>query len=971
MKRSATTLGLACLIGISLVVTTFADDHAELLDSARGHLKHGRYDEAEEILNELVEGGEFDSPLLAITHVELCLEMGRWDDAETILTAAVEAHPEDAKLHARLADLCFRRGWYEEANKSVDAALKLAPEEPLAHLVQARLLTEQGKLAEAEAGFNWFVRYYNKAQPKDAESLLLAAEGSVQYARWKSRSSKSVSQIFRMALNTLAVDALKADPNCWRSLLFSGQLLLEKYNRAEGVPELQKGLAINPRSAELLAAMGWASAQDFDWDEAREYAEKALDVNPRLPEALRLMAEAHLQDAELEDAQKRLDEAFKINPVDQETLALKAALIIQRDGLPAAERLKTLLKSISAIDKLKLDSPSEFEQIVIEVAKRNPRPGYFLAKLGSRLDATRKHAAAEAVYLAAIDVIPQLSGPQTELGLLYMQTGKTAEAQKLLDTAFKADPFHVRVSNMRKVLKVLDDYDTISTEHFVIRADTAHDRLLAKYMAEYLEEIYPELTAQFGYEPPARTQIEVYNEAKGLSAHQWFSARMIGLPWIQTIGASTGMIVAMASPTGLNEPLNWARVLKHEFVHVLTLQQTEFHIPHWYTEALAVRSEGYPRPAEWNRLLVTRVPEGRLRNLDTLNLGFQRAENRDDWNFSYCLSSLYAQFMAEKFGPDAPAKLLDAYRRQLGTDAAIPDSFGVTKTEFERDFREYLTKLVAELKAAEADPRLSPAEITRAYEEDPSNATAAGRYAQLLLLGNMKDEARTLAEDVLSRDVHEPHAALVLAALKIDAGEKPAAREVLVKALNRDEPHRRLLMELAKFDLEAENYAAAAEWYRLGREKFPGETEWWIGTATAARKLDDRLLLKTSLETLCEIDYDSAAYPLERSDLAVKENDWKSARKFGVKALHVDVLDASIHAILGRAQRELGETDRATEEYRVALELKPGDADLQVGLAECYVAKQRVDEARELIQAVLKKEPDHAGAKVLMERLKK
>ena len=156
--------------------------------------------------------------------------------------------------------------------------------------------------------------------------------------------------------------------------------------------------------------------------------------------------------------------------------------------------------------------------------------------------------------------MPQLSTPKTALGMLYMRIGKTEEATKLLDDAFKADPFHVRVSNMRKVLKLLDGYETISTDHFVIRVDSELDKVLGQYMADYLEEIYPELTKQFGYEPPQRTHFEIYNKAKGLSAHQWFSARMVGLPWIQTIGASTGVIVALASPTAADEPFNWAKV---------------------------------------------------------------------------------------------------------------------------------------------------------------------------------------------------------------------------------------------------------------------------------------------------------------------------------------------------------------------------------------------------------------------------
>lgn len=956
-----------CVISLSSCLWTAVradEDLEDQLDSARSHCQHGRYDEASEIYDQLVENG-VSSQKIAIGRADVCLAIGRWDDAEDILSEAVEHFPENSRLAGRLAEVQFRRGKWEEAQKTLTALLKTHPDEPLARLIQARLWTGTGKIGDAEAAYNWFIKYYNRAQPTDAETLLMVAEGALQYTRWKGGKEN-----FNFVLNTLCVDALKNDPNCWQSYLLSGELLLEKYNRAQGVPELQKGLAINPRSAELLAVMGQSSAQDFHWDEAREYATKALAINPRLPGALRLAAEAMLQDDELAEAKSLIDRALAVNAFDQETLALQAVLLLQQDGFPAKDRLQALLKGLKKIDKLKLDKPSPFEQLVIDLAQRNPRPGYFLAKLGSRLEAMRKHELAEAVYLQTIEIMPQLAAPKTELGLLYMQTGKTKEAEKLLDVAFKADPFHVRVSNMRKVLKVLDGYDTISTDHFIIRADTEIDRLLARYMADYLEEIYPELTAQFGYEPPTRTQIEVYNKAKGLTAHQWFSARMIGLPWIQTIGASTGMIIAMASPTGLDEPLNWARVLKHEFVHVITLQQTEFHIPHWYTEALAVRSEGYPRPAEWNRLLLDRVPRGRLRNLDNLNLGFQRAENREDWNFSYCQSSLYAQYMVERFGADATAKLLDSYRRQLSTDDAIPDSFGVTKSEFEQGYRDFLTKLVSGLKVAESEPRMTPAEIMQAYEADSADPNIAGRYAQLMLLRNNADEAKELAASVLEREPKEPHAALVLAALAIQAEDKFGAEKILAAALNPEKPHRRLLEQLASLQIDLEDYPAASKSNNLGREKFPDDPVWWRGTVIAARKLGESEKLKLALETLCELDYDQAAYPLERAELALVENDLKTARSFGIKALHIDVLDVRIHALLGKSQLALGDADRAVAEFRVALELKPGDADLQTGLAECYVALKRTDEAREVISAVLKKQPDHVAAKAVLKTLK-
>ncbi len=151
----------------------------------------------------------------------------------------------------------------------------------------------------------------------------------------------------------------------------------------------------------------------------------------------------------------------------------------------------------------------------------------------------------------------------------------------------------------------------IETEHFVIKFDRGKDEMLAKYAARYLEdEVFPELCKLYGFEPEGKSLFEIFNRSRNTGGHGWFSARMVGLPFVGTVGACAGKMVALASPNDMPEKFNWARVLKHEFVHVLNLQQSRFNIPHWYTEALAVESEGGRRPAEWNQLLAERVPKG-------------------------------------------------------------------------------------------------------------------------------------------------------------------------------------------------------------------------------------------------------------------------------------------------------------------------------------------------------------------------
>ena len=76
-------------------------------------------------------------------------------------------------------------------------------------------------------------------------------------------------------------------------------------------------------------------------------------------------------------------------------------------------------------------------------------------------------------------------------------------------------------------------------------------------------------------------------------------------------------------------------------------------------------------------MLVERLAKGNLRTLETLDTGFQRPANSDDWQFTYCQSRLYAEYMLERGGPDCVKKMLAAYHDQASTPAAIKKVFGV------------------------------------------------------------------------------------------------------------------------------------------------------------------------------------------------------------------------------------------------------------------------------------------------------
>lgn len=923
----------------SSVTTSLADDKDDKpakkaerspLQRADEHLQHGRYDEASDAYEELLKADPKNSAAV-IGLSRTLVGQGQDDAAMQRLEAFLKAQPKAVDVTVRRAELWFERGQFEEVEKSVDQLLEAEPDQLGARLLKAKVLVERGQLKEADDAFRWFVRYYNRKQPEDAASLLLIGEGSAMYARWH-----GVADIFTFIVNTLCPDAIKADEHAWQAHYLSGSLLLEKYNRAQGLPDLNKALSINPQSVEVLTALGWAALDRHELDKAETYSKQALAAQPNSVLALQLKTDLLLMNGALSDALAVIQQAMKVNPRDQRTLGRLAACYYLIDSKVAGpdganevdKRLSELLDKLDDIAAVKLDKPSRLEQLVMELARRNPRPGRFLVTFADELTSRRKFVIAERTYQRAVALMPQLPEARTALGMLYMQTGRTDKAKETLDAAFKADPYHVRVSNMRKVLSVLGTYETITTDHFVIRVDSKSDRILAEYMAEYLEECYAELTKLYGFEPSTRTTFEIYHDSKGLTAHEWFSARMVGLPWIQTIGASTGMMVALASPTAVKKPFNWAKVLKHEFVHIVTLQQTGFNIPHWYTEALAVTSEGLERTSTWNRLLLERVPKGELWKLDELNHIFARPETPDNWQFAYCQSRLYAQFMIEKHGAESIAKLLDAYRRNLSTNDAIAEVFKMPADEFHKSYVEFVTKLVAEMSGIKPTKVKSLAELEKDYDADMENSAKIAAFADALLKADRRQDARDMAEKAANLNPKEPLAAVTLAELEL-LGKDTAAAIMLLEAVFDDaNPHPRVLGLLGKLCLQTGRFEDAANIFELGRDKFGGgkfqfaETdEWSKGLIAAYLKLKQQDKLKALLESIAKLDADDVTVRKKLASIAVESEDWAGAKRWGTEALQIDVKDVVVHELLAQAYEKLGDKKRAEREQRIIKEL--------------------------------------------------
>ena len=934
------------------------------LAMANEHRQRGRYEEALEAYETLLKKAdlpEAERISVSLSQSRCYEETGRWEEAEETIVTALVTQPKSAALLARHGELCLLRGRYAEARQFAEAGVDQDSQHVHSRLVLANALAESGEIDEAAKAFRWFIQYYNRSAPKDAETLVWVGEGSAQYARWN-----RVSSIFKFVVNEVCVDALKEDKNRWQAPLLSGTLLLEKYNESQAIPEFHNALRINPNLADIHAAIGLAFLQDYKIEQARERAEQALKLNPRSPTSLVLMADTYLLTDEPSAAAEWLDKALAINPVDQRVLGRKAALALLGERLLPKE---TLAAAWSVLPKLPVDSPlpAPFQEAVSKALSVNPRPGELLSAIGSVLESHRKYDQAEVCYRKAIEVMPQLTAPRTQLGMLCMRTGQVEEAEKILDDAFAADPFHVRTSNMRKVIGVLKTYDTITTEHFVIRIDHSQ-RLLGQAMADHLELAYSELTQKFGFEPQHRTQFEIYCNAKGQPAHAWFSSRMIGLPWIQTIGASTGVMVALASPNQTQKPYHWGRVLRHEFSHVLTLQATQFNIPHWYTEALAVRIEGSIFSPEWEELLLERQPQGKLFNLDTINDGFRKPKTPDDWTLAYCQATLYAKFIEQKYGADANSRLLTAYRQGRTTEEALRELFSIEKPQFETEYLAFLAELVKTFTAGRSPtlPDLKTAE--EKYKANKDDMQAADEYAFALIRSRRGPQARKIAEAVLAKEPERPLSNVVISLM--DA--KTKRDEVIDNLINlRDVgvTHREVLGFLSTLAAQAKKWEVVLETAQMGRKLYPRDTIFVTLATKACTELKLTEPLEELLQTLVVLDQDDPAARRKLAKLKLDAGEVETARKWAADSLLIDVTSVETQELLGQACLKLEDWPAAQRAFSTAIELEAGRTSSQLGLAEAYARSDQKDKARELLDTVVKAHPDHAGVKELRDRL--
>jgi len=558
-------------------------------------------------------------------------------------------------------------------------------------------------------------------------------------------------------------------PAIWR--VRYGLLFHERFNNIEAEKLLKEALQQDPQSAPAYVGLALVSADGFD-EKAPEFAAKAVETDPKLVEAHEVLANLLLEDAKNDAAVQEADAAIALSPDALDAMAIRAAAAMLADDRPGADGW---LKKIAAV---------------------NPKYGEGYAIVARHLVLNRRYPEGIEFYRKALAADPELWSAESELGINLMRMGEEEEPQRLLEDAYNNGQTDAATSNSLKLLESYKNFETKADATTVLKLNKKEADLLAPYISEQLHKAIATYTAKYKIALKGPVQLEVYPN------HEDFAVRTMGMPGLGALGVTFGNVVAMDSPSGRKPgDFNWGATLWHEMSHVFILSATDFRVPRWFTEGLAVREEGQTNPMWANRLtpeVVVAIRDKKLLPVAKLDQGFIFPKYPEQVLVSYYQGGEICDYIADKWGNDALLGMVKSFAARKTTAEAIQANLHVSPEEFDKGFmtwldarvgatvknfdawRQQLKALVGLASGRDYDKTIAAAqEVIKLYPEYVGDANAYEYLATAQLAKGDKQGASATLTEFMKRGGESPEALKKLASLQEALGHPAEAAATL------------------------------------------------------------------------------------------------------------------------------------------------------------------------------------------------
>jgi tetratricopeptide (TPR) repeat protein len=558
-----------------------------------------------------------------------------------------------------------------------------------------------------------------------------------------------------------------------------GQLFLERFNAPEAAKLFNEALEIQPKQADALLGLARVAADGFE-AQATYFAKRALEADPHLVEAQELLARLALED---NDPVKAAAEAHKA--LDMSAHATQAKAIL------------------ATIDWLN-DKPD---------TQWDPHDGAAYETAARIFILNRRYEEGIKLFRKAVALQPDLWTAHSQLGINLMRLGREEEARAELELCYQNEYRDAATTNTLTLMDSYKNFVTYKTDRTVLRLHKKEAELLHPYFESEMLRALSTYDKKYGYHLDRPVQVEVYPD------HEDFAVRTMGMPGLGALGVTFGYVVAMDSPSGRPPgTFHWASTMWHELSHVYVLNMTNFRVPRWFTEGLAVHEETAASPEWGDRLdphVIIAIKDKKLLPVAELDRGFVRPEYPTQVVVSYFEAGRMCDYINREWGWPKLLAMIHDFAGGASTPEVIEKELGIKPEEFDKRFlaaldaetkktvdgfdewRNELKKVATEYKDRDYEQMIRDASGIRDSYPD---YVEAGNVYQFLADGYLAKGDKKAAIAELERYAkvggRSPDTLKQLATLLEEAGNRKEAAEVLDR-LNYIQPidedlHRRL-----------------------------------------------------------------------------------------------------------------------------------------------------------------------------------
>ena len=126
--------------------------------------------------------------------------------------------------------------------------------------------------------------------------------------------------------------------------------------------------------------------------------------------------------------------------------------------------------------------------------------------------------------------------------------------------------------------------------------------------------------------------------------------------------------------------------------------------------------------------------------------------------------------------------------------------------------------------------------------------------------------------------------------------------------------------------------------------QFPGDGIVLTALGTLARQQNDLATARRYFEQAIDIPSQRESSLFELLQISYRSSEWSLAKEYATQLLEIDAFDPRIHAMLGDALWNLGQSDQAIQSVRRASDLNPGSLPLREWLADRYRRTGRIEQ---------------------------